>query len=124
MDIVDNIKGHSNECLFLFCQKGVSALNRGKEMVRECVECNNKQIGYSNRDGNSCEKCGGYTDPKGWVHVGIDLAKGKDITAVGNGHHFVIIDELYDTDGNEEALRNWLNMQKPVMRETLSKVKV
>lgn len=35
-------------------------------MIRECVECQHKQIGYSDRDGDACEECRGYTDPKGW----------------------------------------------------------
>lgn len=38
----------------------------GRKMIRECVECQHKQIGYSDRDGDACEECRGYTDPKGW----------------------------------------------------------
>lgn len=42
---------------------------RGREMILECVDCGHRQQGWSNRDGIPCEKCGGYTDPKGWGKV-------------------------------------------------------
>lgn len=41
-------------------------MHKGRKMIRECVECQHKQIGYSDRDGDACEKCGVYADPKGW----------------------------------------------------------
>lgn len=38
-------------------------LDTGKKVIFRCLNCGNKQIGYSKLDGFSCEKCGGYISP-------------------------------------------------------------
>lgn len=72
-----------------------------KQMIRECVECNHRQIGYSDRDGDSCVQCGAFAVAKGWAHTGVDLAKKEDSTAYVIGS----IDELHEYGTPEQARR-------------------
>nr|WP_162306354.1 hypothetical protein [Brevibacillus laterosporus] len=38
----------------------------GRKMVRECINCHHRQLGWSDHDGDTCEKCGSYANPIGW----------------------------------------------------------
>lgn len=69
-------------------------------MVRECVECQHKQIGYSSCDGDPCEKCGGYTDPKGWAGS-------------------LLVDELHEYSTPEQAREALIYMDRKVVHDAL-----
>nr|WP_162305345.1 hypothetical protein [Brevibacillus laterosporus] len=38
----------------------------GRKMVRECINCHHRKLGWSDHDGDTCEKCGSYANPIGW----------------------------------------------------------
>lgn len=41
--------------------------DKGRAMILKCVDCGSRQRGWSGRDGDVCEKCGGYMVPFGWA---------------------------------------------------------
>ena len=54
----------------------------GKGLIYKCLECDKVEIVKRNDhkiDGRVCKSCGGKLTPTGYI-VGIDLAKGKDMT--------------------------------------------
>lgn len=46
----------------------------GRKIRLVCCNCNHEQVERSNRDGVSCEKCGGPTLASGWLDLGMDRA--------------------------------------------------
>lgn len=50
--------------------------DKGRKMVCECIECGHRQVGWSGRDGDTCEKCKGYPNPLGWWD---DIYKRDDV---------------------------------------------
>ena len=62
-----------------------------KDMIYKCIECNDVEVTNDyHTDGRVCTKCGGHLRATGYA-IGLDLAKGRDMTVWSKTHRYDIV---------------------------------